>query len=100
MNEVQSEFLRYYGDLLGSSQHVLPIEPGVIENGPILSAEQGPMLCRPVTDQEVKEAIFSIPTMKSPGLDGFSSGFSKLPGTSLEMTFVLQSKIFSSLERC
>lgn len=33
------------------------------------------MLSKPVTDKEVQDAIFSISSMKSPGLDGFSSWF-------------------------
>jgi len=35
------------------------------------------MLCAPFTDQEIKIALFSIPNIKSPGPDGFSSGYFK-----------------------
>jgi len=34
-------------------------------------------LCMPFTDTEIKEAMFSIQNHKSPGPDGFSSGFFK-----------------------
>ena len=34
-------------------------------------------MCDEFTDLEIKEAIFSIPNTKSPGLDGFGSGFFK-----------------------
>jgi len=34
-------------------------------------------LCKPFTDNDIKKAMFSIPNHKSPGPDGFSSGFFK-----------------------
>jgi len=34
-------------------------------------------MCSPFTYQDIKLAIFSIPNVKSPGPDGFSSGFFK-----------------------
>ena len=34
-------------------------------------------VCKSFTDQENKEALFSIPNHKSPGPDGYSSGFFK-----------------------
>ncbi|KAJ8429999.1 hypothetical protein Cgig2_033924 [Carnegiea gigantea] len=35
-------------------------------------------LHQPFTDKDIKEAFFSIPSIKSPDLDGFSSGFYKV----------------------
>lgn len=67
MDEVQNEFLNYYNDLLGNTQEVTTIDPSVIQNGPVLNDEQCQLLCKPVSDQEVHDAIFSIPAMKSPG---------------------------------
>lgn len=75
MSEVQAEFLDYYIDLLGSKAPVLPIDVRVIQNGPLLNEEQGLDLCRPGSDQHIRDAIFSIPAAKSPGPDGFSFGF-------------------------
>jgi len=34
-------------------------------------------MCRDFTDLEIKEALYSIPNFKSPGSDGFNSGFYK-----------------------
>lgn len=45
--------------------------------GPTVTEQQGNDLCRPVTSQEVRNAIFDISSTKSPGLDGFSVGFYK-----------------------
>ena len=39
--------------------------------------EQQVDLCKPFTDADIKEVMFSIPNHKSLGLDGFSSGFFK-----------------------
>lgn len=39
--------------------------------GHVLSTEMGMKLCEPVTDEEVRNAIFSIDINKSPGPDGF-----------------------------
>ena len=34
-------------------------------------------MCRDFTDMDIKDAFFSIPNFKSPGPDGFNSGFYK-----------------------
>ncbi|KAJ8445673.1 hypothetical protein Cgig2_007149 [Carnegiea gigantea] len=39
--------------------------------------EQQVDLCKPFTDKDIKDAMFSIPNHKSPDLDGFSSGYFK-----------------------
>jgi len=45
--------------------------------GNSLNVEQQLALCTPFTEQDIKDAIFSIPNTKSPGPDRFSSGFFK-----------------------
>ncbi|KAJ8436760.1 hypothetical protein Cgig2_030118 [Carnegiea gigantea] len=45
--------------------------------GNILTVEQQFALCAPFTEKDIKTAIFSIPNAKSPGPDGFGSGFFK-----------------------
>lgn len=78
MAEVREEFIRYYEKLLGSNcVNKQPVKAEVLQNGPCLSDEQHLHMCRPISDLEIKEAIFSIPDGKSPGPDGFSSGFFK-----------------------
>jgi len=45
--------------------------------GPFLTQEQQVSLRQPFFDQDIKEAIFSIPNLKSQGYDGYSSSFFK-----------------------
>ncbi|KAJ8419640.1 LOW QUALITY PROTEIN: hypothetical protein Cgig2_030847 [Carnegiea gigantea] len=54
-----------------------PIVNDIILIGPLLTQEQQVSLCQPFSDQNIKEAIFSIPNLKSVGPDGYSSSFFK-----------------------
>ncbi|KAJ8424910.1 hypothetical protein Cgig2_001553 [Carnegiea gigantea] len=68
----------YYTDLLGrkgTQRH--QVQPQAVQYGHTLTLEQQINLCKPFTDQEIKQALFSIPDYKSPGPDGFNSGFFK-----------------------
>ena len=68
----------YYKDLLGKKEHYrTQVDQQVIRQGHYLSIEQQIQLCKPFNDSEIKQAMFSIPNYKSPGLDGFNSGFYK-----------------------
>lgn len=42
-----------------------------------LNDQQQRHMTRPVTEEEIKSAMFSIHSDKAPGPDGFSAGFSK-----------------------
>jgi len=76
--EVKEVMHTYYKALLGKQfLNRSQIDPQVIGMGHILTVEQQLKLCAPFTDQEIKTVMFSIPNIKSPGLDGFSSGFFK-----------------------
>lgn len=68
----------YYDELLGkkSTSRVQDF-PSTLKNGPTLSITQQLELLRSVVDKEVKEAMFHIDNNKSPGPDGFGSGFYK-----------------------
>jgi len=68
----------FYRDRLGkSSPQRHPIDLNVISHGKALSMEQKIDLCKPFTDKDIKDAMFSIPNHKSLGPNGFSSGFFK-----------------------
>lgn len=73
--EIHKEFLRFYKEILGTSEQISPLRPEILAFGPNLSEDQKLLLCAPVSVNEIKEAIFSIPSSKSPGPDGFTSGF-------------------------
>ncbi|KAJ8420343.1 LOW QUALITY PROTEIN: hypothetical protein Cgig2_012108 [Carnegiea gigantea] len=75
---VASILQHYYKSQLGEQlPHSGKIDPHVISMGNVLSIEQQFGLCAPFSDNDIKNAIFSIPNTKSPGPNGFSSGFFK-----------------------
>jgi len=53
------------------------IDNNIIAMGPCLSISHQISLMQPFTSTDVKKALFSIPSHKSPGPDGFNNGFSK-----------------------
>ncbi|XP_074290572.1 uncharacterized protein LOC141617289 [Silene latifolia] len=76
-DDVNTAFVEYYTDLLGKRVAVEPIPEIVFSSGPTVSTDASVLLIAPVTRVEIKEALFSIGSTKSPGQDGFSSGFFK-----------------------
>jgi len=49
----------------------------VVNLGGCLSLEQQMPICLPFSDSDIKKVLFSIPSHKSPGPDGYNSGFYK-----------------------
>ena len=49
----------------------------VIQLGPTLKCEDQIGLCNQFSSKDIKDALFSIPSIKSPGPDRFNSGFFK-----------------------
>ncbi|KAJ8424378.1 hypothetical protein Cgig2_033995 [Carnegiea gigantea] len=47
----------------------------IIAQGPHLSIEQQVSLCKPFSEDDIKSAMFFIPNFKSPGPNGYNSGF-------------------------
>lgn len=69
---------QYYVQLLGcSSTRRSRVNQIVMDMGARLSIEQQLLLIKPFTDQDIKRAIWDIADNKSPGPDGFGSGFFK-----------------------
>ncbi|XP_074288921.1 uncharacterized protein LOC141614066 [Silene latifolia] len=54
--------LCYYKTLLGTSDEVNPVKFSVVQQGRICTPEHCSTLLTPITDAEIKEAIFSIPS--------------------------------------
>ncbi|XP_074288589.1 uncharacterized protein LOC141613746 [Silene latifolia] len=75
--DIKSAFEDYYLKLLGTSTTVQPVSKKVVKTSKLLNAVHQDILLKPVTDGEVKEAMFSIPGGKAPGPDGFNSQFFK-----------------------
>ena len=49
----------------------------ILKLGPHLTMKQQVQICKPLTKEDVKKAIFSIAYTKFPGPNGFSNGFFK-----------------------
>ena len=68
----------FYKNLLGrKADSRKKVDLQVIQHGPILSPEDQMGLYRAFTNKDIKDAIHSIPSFKSPGPDGYNSGFFK-----------------------
>ncbi|XP_074298892.1 uncharacterized protein LOC141629862 [Silene latifolia] len=77
-DDIQQAFLTFYQQLLGESATLKPIKSKfVVKKGPICSDEHWQILLSPVTNEEIKDALFSIPNHKALGPDGYSSAFFK-----------------------
>ncbi|XP_074283636.1 uncharacterized protein LOC141608172 [Silene latifolia] len=70
--QIQKAFIDYYQLLLGSSRETKKIHRRIIAQGPVCNADHWHSLRKPVTGEEIKEALFSIPDIKSPGPDGYT----------------------------
>ncbi|XP_074313317.1 uncharacterized protein LOC141648506 [Silene latifolia] len=75
--QIQQAFLSFYQTLLGETQIMKAVNAKVVQRGSICTEEHWAWLSMPVTNDEIKEALFQIPNHKAPGLDGYSSAFFK-----------------------
>ncbi|XP_074314543.1 uncharacterized protein LOC141649761 [Silene latifolia] len=76
-DEIKADFENYYISLLGTAHPVSPVKQNVVKYGTCLTDVHKAILLAPVTVEEVKESMFSIPGTKSLGPDGYSSQFFK-----------------------
>ncbi|XP_074267269.1 uncharacterized protein LOC141590593 [Silene latifolia] len=74
---VQESFLDFYKYVLGTEVSTDPVNHQIIKRGRVCSESHWEQLLSPVTPQEIKTAIFSIPDHKAPGPDGYTSSFFK-----------------------
>ncbi|XP_074301473.1 uncharacterized protein LOC141632867 [Silene latifolia] len=75
IQKTKAAFLEYYQSLLGSQTETERVNLTVVRNGACCTAEHWNILNKPVTAEEVKQCLFSIPKGKSPGPDGYGSQF-------------------------
>lgn len=76
--EVAEVVTKYYHDKLGKQRiKKEEIDWDVMEKRPKLKVEQQLQLIGPFIEQQIKGAILTIPAVKSPGPDGYSSSFFK-----------------------
>ncbi|XP_062075600.1 uncharacterized protein LOC133779685 [Humulus lupulus] len=75
-DSVQHAFLHFFQQLLGSQMHQrISVNQSIIDLGPKITDRHISILQADYSAQEVKDAIFAIPGLKSPGPDGFGSSF-------------------------
>ncbi|XP_062074066.1 uncharacterized protein LOC133778209 [Humulus lupulus] len=76
--EVVDHFILHFRNALGSHSKTLgSIQNDCFIHGNILSLEHQLALIKPFSRKDVKSAMFSIGSIKSPGPDGYGSGFFK-----------------------
>ncbi|KAL7119437.1 hypothetical protein ACP275_02G062900 [Erythranthe tilingii] len=76
-DEVLAEFEIFYKNFLGTRVPCEPVDPHIIATGPVLGEEDRASLIQPVTDVEIREALFDIADDKAPGPDGYTTLFFK-----------------------
>ncbi|XP_074314256.1 uncharacterized protein LOC141649465 [Silene latifolia] len=74
---IRDAFLNYYQELLGTSKPTEMVRQQVLNSGKCCTEAHKEILNKPVTNEEIKEAFFKVPIDKSPGPDGYTSGFFK-----------------------
>uniref|UniRef100_A0A803PTQ2 Reverse transcriptase domain-containing protein n=1 Tax=Cannabis sativa TaxID=3483 RepID=A0A803PTQ2_CANSA len=76
--EVVEHFMSHFRSFMGCKSRVgRKIDLGCMTQGAVLSLDQHLEIMKPFTPKEIKKALFSIPDSKSPGPDGYGSGFFK-----------------------
>ncbi|XP_062114776.1 uncharacterized protein LOC133826231 [Humulus lupulus] len=77
-SKVVEHFLSHFKNFMGKGNLAsVEIDKSCFMQGNRLSLDLQVRLLRPFTKNDVKKALFSIHSYKSPGLDGFGSGFFK-----------------------
>ncbi|KAJ6904460.1 hypothetical protein NC652_022466 [Populus alba x Populus x berolinensis] len=100
--EIRKTTISYYERLLTTTPNALPkditsIYPNTISDATKLTTSL------PITNEEIKSALFSIPDNKSPGPDGYNAFFFKQSWNIIGTDFIVAVKYFFShnlLPRC
>ncbi|KAL2933149.1 hypothetical protein RDABS01_016268, partial [Bienertia sinuspersici] len=77
MCSITIAFTQFYEKLLHGNENRAPLVNDIINLGSRLTEQHRLMLNCNFTDKEIKQAMFSIPSNKAPGLDGLNSHFFK-----------------------
>ncbi|KAL2901795.1 hypothetical protein RDABS01_026877 [Bienertia sinuspersici] len=77
MNDITEAFTEFYKTLLSGGEPKTQVNPEVVQLGVRLTDQHKELLSCKFTDKEIKQAMFSIPSNKAPGLDGYNSQFFK-----------------------
>ncbi|XP_074298706.1 uncharacterized protein LOC141629630 [Silene latifolia] len=74
---VSKAFQDYYQDLLGQSSPVTALDTAFISAGVVVTPSDSLLLTREITPTKIRDALFSMDSNSSLGIDGFSAGFFK-----------------------
>jgi len=77
IDEVGDAYICYFRDLLGSSKVTLPLDDEVSRSGPCIDHATHASLLAPITNDIIKQALFSIDDDKASGPDGYTFFFFK-----------------------
>ncbi|XP_074276943.1 uncharacterized protein LOC141600598 [Silene latifolia] len=64
-------------DLLGHNSPTTPLDTTFISSGAVVNSSDSHFLIREISPTEIRDALFSMDSNSSPGIDGFSAGFFK-----------------------
>ncbi|XP_074270962.1 uncharacterized protein LOC141594874 [Silene latifolia] len=68
---IQGAFLVFYEQILGTAEPVLNISSSVVQLGKGCTSSHHTILLAPVTKEEIKQVMFSIPSHMAAGPDGY-----------------------------
>ncbi|KAM6562940.1 hypothetical protein CsatB_022938 [Cannabis sativa] len=78
-SEVVDHFMNHFNGFMGTrNDTAASLNMECFELNSRLNLDQQILLLKPFSNNEIKKAMFSIPDSKSPGPDGFNSGFFKV----------------------
>lgn len=75
--QVAEQFLKHFTKFLGTKDNVAEFKCNQVTFPNKLSNEEAERLVKPVSEKEIKEAMYDIDDSKAPGPDGFTSKFFK-----------------------
>ncbi|CAH9135531.1 unnamed protein product [Cuscuta epithymum] len=75
MQKLSQEFPGFYSNLFGSTIDCEEPRHDLVKNGKVINSSMAISLLEPISDQEIKSALFDIGDDKSPGHDGYSAAF-------------------------
>ncbi|XP_062099618.1 uncharacterized protein LOC133805450 [Humulus lupulus] len=93
--EVVSHFVEHLRGYLGNQSSASgSINLACLDLGPKLSIDHQTLLLKPFSAKEIRKALFGIPSNKSPGPDGYGSGFFKAAWQ------IVGSEVCSAISNC
>nr|TKS08441.1 hypothetical protein D5086_0000103220 [Populus alba] len=75
LKEVGDEFMAYYQQLLGTLKSTIPLDSDIIQCGPCLPSHSQGSLLSSVSQDDIRQAVFSIANEKASSPNGYSSFF-------------------------